>query len=248
MPSGAPSLIFALAMDWLTGLAGPSLEIEERGAPALVVTPRTEYEVVATADFARLAGVHFQPWGLRAFFPETEEIVRCSGVDLEAIWANEARVLRERLRNARSPEALFAELERALIRKLRPFPGSMRLSAAVNHLQRNESAIVVSQTAAMVECSERQLHRVFTAHLGLSPKQYFRVRRFRRALHIAARQVHVDWVDLALHCGYADQSHFVREFRAFSGVNPTTYFAKRGAWAGHLPVEAGSPSETTSTA
>jgi AraC-like DNA-binding protein len=47
----------------------------------------------------------------------------------------------------------------------------------------------------------------------------------------------VDWAELALDCGYYDQSHFANEFRAFSGIDATSYCARRTQWANHVPVE-----------
>ena len=41
------------------------------------------------------------------------------------------------------------------------------------------------------------------------------------AVQTAAR-----WVDLALGCGYYDQSHFINEFRAFSGLSPVEFLQK----------------------
>jgi AraC-like DNA-binding protein len=46
----------------------------------------------------------------------------------------------------------------------------------------------------------------------------------------------VRWPELALDCGYYDQSHFANEFRAFSGVDATTYSARRTIWANHIAV------------
>ena len=37
----------------------------------------------------------------------------------------------------------------------------------------------------------------------------------------------VDWADIALQCGYFDQAHFIHDFRAFSGINPSSYVRQR---------------------
>lgn len=71
--------------------------------------------------------------------------------------------------------------------------------------------------------SERSFERRFAARVGYAPAQFRRLARFRRVLqlHAAGRR---DWAGLAADCGYTDQSHLVRDFRAFAGVSP-------GAWA-----------------
>ena len=55
---------------------------------------------------------------------------------------------------------------------------------------------------------------------GLSPKAHARVQRFRAALALLGRSERVPWAELAVGCGYYDQSHLLRDFRAFSGCSP----------------------------
>lgn len=72
----------------------------------------------------------------------------------------------------------------------------------------------------------------------------FAIEQFQASGHagIAVRQLSVGrdvhWADLALSCGYFDQSHFVNDFRALSGINPTAYTANRLKWMNHVAVEA----------
>jgi AraC-like DNA-binding protein len=47
----------------------------------------------------------------------------------------------------------------------------------------------------------------------------------------------VRWAELSLDCGFYDQAHFANEFRAFSGVDATTYSSLRTQWANHISVE-----------
>lgn len=90
-----------------------------------------------------------------------------------------------------------------------------RLVAAVGALQRGKR---VAHVAAMVALSERQMERTFRAELGMAPKTFSRIVRFRAALRAAASGVRM--VDAAAAAGFADQAHFSHEARAFTGVSP----------------------------
>lgn len=76
--------------------------------------------------------------------------------------------------------------------------------------------------------SSRQLRRRLLAFVGMSPRLVDRLSRFERALsavqHLPPKGP-VNWPDLALECGYCDQSHFIREFLVFSGSSPDRYLA-----------------------
>jgi AraC-like DNA-binding protein len=46
----------------------------------------------------------------------------------------------------------------------------------------------------------------------------------------------VDWADIALDCGYFDQSHFIHDFRSFAGVSPSAYLRRRTSSVNHLRI------------
>ncbi|MBZ0089440.1 MAG: helix-turn-helix domain-containing protein, partial [Thermoanaerobaculia bacterium] len=81
----------------------------------------------------------------------------------------------------------------------------------------------VEQLVAAFDLGPRQLQRLFDEHVGVRPKWV--IQRYR--LHEAAERIAVspdhDWADLALELGYADQAHFVRDFRRFVGKTPAAY-------------------------
>ena len=72
--------------------------------------------------------------------------------------------------------------------------------------------------------------------MGLTPKLFCRVHRFQRVLATIERDGDIDWPDVALACGYYDQAHFIHDFRAFSGINPTAYVRVRGPQRNHIPL------------
>jgi AraC-like DNA-binding protein len=71
-------------------------------------------------------------------------------------------------------------------------------------------------------CQRRFIH-VFTAQVGLTRKLFCRLLRFQRARSLMDRIERLDWGQLALTCGYFDQSHFINDFQEFSSSNPTGY-------------------------
>ncbi len=236
MPSGSVAIVFALANDWLSQLPGPDSAHIERGAPSVLVGARSRYETIVTADLQRIAGIHFRPGGSRAFFPLPASELGGVDLPLEFLWGAFARELRCRLLHASSPEAILSLLESALFARMKIPAESDLVRHGVAVLQRADSAPAVTQLAQELGLTPKHLNRLFLDHVGLGPKRFFRIRRFRAALQLAAAGQAVPWADIALQCGYYDQAHLIRDFQEFSGVNPTTYFAQRGPWIGHLAV------------
>lgn len=71
--------------------------------------------------------------------------------------------------------------------------------------------------------SQKNLIDQFKKFVGLTPKYYQRMLRFNELLRKIQHQQQIDWSSVAYDCGYTDQSHFIREFRHFSGFNPRKF-------------------------
>jgi len=61
---------------------------------------------------------------------------------------------------------------------------------------------------------------LFLREVGLTPKRLARIYRFHAALRGLQATTTLDWAQLALDCGYYDQSHLSRDFREFTGRSP----------------------------
>jgi AraC-like DNA-binding protein len=81
----------------------------------------------------------------------------------------------------------------------------------------------VGAAAALLGVSPRQLERRFKTRVGMSPKHFARIRRFQRVFR--AIEDGGGWVDVAAACGYYDQAHLIRDFRAFAGEAPSHLLA-----------------------
>lgn len=128
---------------------------------------------------------------------------------------------------------LLARLAQNSGRQLTPHPAvafALREFHAVPHAQ------TVAEVTDRIGLSPRRFISVFTGAVGLSPKTYCRVQRFQAALCAISRGERVVWTDVAASCGYYDQAHFIHDFRAFSGLTPSAYLARRGEHPNHVPL------------
>jgi AraC-like DNA-binding protein len=73
--------------------------------------------------------------------------------------------------------------------------------------------------------SPRYLQRLFLQYTGVTPKLYHKINRFQLSLKLVAKK-DSSLTSIAYDCGYFDQSHFIREFKSFTGVTPSAYTAE----------------------
>jgi AraC-like DNA-binding protein len=101
--------------------------------------------------------------------------------------------------------------------------GSDTVTRAANRLREARGNASVQQLADEAGLSLRQFQRRFQALTGLNPKHYARICRIGQAVHRKELEPGASWTALALECGYADQSHFIRDFKALTGTLPREF-------------------------
>ena len=83
--------------------------------------------------------------------------------------------------------------------------------------------VPIQELADAAGISLRHFQRRFLQLTGLNPKHYARICRIGHAIHHKELEPDVSWTELALESGYADQSHFIRDFKALTGVVPREF-------------------------
>ncbi|NLR81044.1 helix-turn-helix domain-containing protein [Chitinophaga eiseniae] len=96
---------------------------------------------------------------------------------------------------------------------------------AVTYIKACEGNVTVVDLAKTFFLSPKQFTRRFKALTGLNPKLYARIVRFESGISRHNR-IH-SLTDVAYKSGYFDQSHFINDFKTFSGINPHMYFKKK---------------------
>jgi len=86
-------------------------------------------------------------------------------------------------------------------------------------------AVRIADLAAAAGVHPVHLARVFRRYMGCTPADYLRQRRLERAATLL-RATRRPLSDIALHCGFGDQSHFANAFKRYAGVTPRAYRAR----------------------
>jgi AraC-like DNA-binding protein len=187
----------------------------------------------------RQSGVQVQlsPLGARALLglPAGE----LAGRDLAAddVLGRAAGELHDRMRTAADWPARFAILDQLLLdRADLDQQVTPDIAEAWRRLLRSGGQVRAAELASQVGWSPRYLQRRLLAETGLTPKAAARVTRFDRARRILQRQAvaagagaagggAATLADVAAGCGYYDQAHLAREFRALAGCPPAAWLA-----------------------
>jgi AraC-like DNA-binding protein len=240
LPSGCAQIVLSLSRNFLTECADDGSE--HLTAPALMIGQRSIFEVIATSDLIGLAGVLFEPGGLPAFVRDRADLLSNCSVPLDQIWSGHTEILRSRMLEVSSPQARLSILEQFLCGLLSKRPSEWAFHPAVDfalgEIARESNGLSIAELARASGWSERRFSQVFREQVGFPPKVWVRLQRFQFAVRQLRAGVDVRWADLAQQCGFYDQAHLANEFRAFSGMDVTTYTASfHRLWANHTLSE-----------
>ena len=193
----------------------------------------SEHYRVDWPSSVRFFGVHFKPGGAYPFlqFPQSELHNRV--VALDAIWGEFAAELGERLDAALPIRRGLALLERLLLARLaESLPGLGVVQFAVEEIVRHTGSVSIRGLSDRIGISQNHLGTQFKRMVGVPTKEFARFYRFAHVLRSIDPTQPADWAQLAQSAHFYDQSHFSREFTAFTGYSPGDYLRRR--WRLHV--------------
>ena len=237
LPDGSTELVINLREDAirLYDQQHPDRFLSMRGS--VLSGPQTEYVVLDTACQSSMMGIHFKPGGAFPFFNFPASELRNETVSLDMLWRATANELRDRLLDAPNPQSRFHILEQVLLAHLtRPLAQHPTVAFALKEFQNAAHTSTVADITEQIGLSPKRFISLFSQEVGLTPKLFCRIRRFQKALQHIRSGRHIEWTEIALTCGYFDQAHFIHDFQAFSGLNPSAYLRQQGEHQNHVPL------------
>jgi AraC-like DNA-binding protein len=191
------------------------------------------------ANWTRLVGVHFKPWGMSPFAGIAAAELRDRWVPVDVVWHRSVDRIRNRVGEAASAIGALQALEEELRSRLAAAPprGLGLVQDTGRFLAASHGTVPVGALSDAAGVSHNHLAAQFKSHVGVTPKRVARIYRFARLIVSVDALRPVDWPQLAQTAGYFDQAHFSKEFKDFTGHTPTEYLALRR----RFPAERGFP-------
>jgi AraC-like DNA-binding protein len=179
-----------------------------------VVGTMTRPLILPPSGPSTIIGVRFNPGRAAAFLRIPLAEITDARIPLGAIWKGWSDSVIER--------ADFIEtLETELLRRLDP-DRDRRVDAAIARIVRDNGNVRIDPLARDIGISRQHLARQFLHHVGVSPKTFARVVRFRKLTESLNARTE-GWADVALEHGFYDQSHLIADFRELAGTTPDAF-------------------------
>ena len=204
---------------------GPRISCAGEELVSFVAAPDDEHAVVESAGEQHCVEIRLTPLGasLVLDLPLSELAHRV--VPLEDVWPGS---LVDRLYDLGTWERRFDLLDRVLAERIAAArPLRAEVEGAWWRLVATGGGVPVASLVEESGWSRRHFTARFTERAGLSPKTFARILRFDRAKQLLAAPAGPSLSEVALACGYYDQAHLNRDFRAFAGCTPVELMARR---------------------
>lgn len=194
---------------------------------------QTEYILNEPVAETHMMGIRVKPYALSLFLQPPAQDFHNQLVDMDLIWGNWIHELREQLFELPHVEQKFRHLEAVLTQRLLQRSHSLDcICYAVDMITHSKGAISVRQLSDDIGMSHKHLIHQFKQLVGVSPKAFSKVMRFQHVLMSIDPSQTIDWTMIAIQSDYYDQSHFNKDFIAFTGMSPTQYMAYRRQFYG----------------
>lgn len=186
--------------------------------------PARQYRRFSIHQDFGLFGVYLYPFALPCLFSIPAEVLSNEMPDLQMLFSKEGKVLEEKIMLSTSHEERIRILSLFFIDRLKNMGNDdPAICSVIRQVIQRDGRVNVLQMATDHHLSMRQFQRKFKLYSGFSPKLYARIIRFDYAMQHFGHSGK-SLTEIAYDCGYYDQSHFIHDFKMFSGYAPKDYF------------------------
>ncbi len=182
-----------------------------------------DYLSISAHQDSEMLVIQFKTKGAYPFIKIPINELNDKVIPAEEIFGNEILALRTRILKGKDSATKFAVVQKWLLDR---FEAQLSPPTEIIAILEQMQSKPVSDSKDIITSyanSQKHLIHQFKKYFGLTPKVFHRVFRFNQILKQIQNKEPLKWTDIAYEFGYSDQSHFIKEFKEFSGFNPQEY-------------------------
>lgn len=180
-------------------------------------------DMIASPQFD-VFGVYLWPWSAEVLFGIPPATQLDAMIDLVPQWNVEERLPYAAILASNDPDRCMEYLGELLRGRLEGKAPDPVVREVLNTITDAEALPPIEELVRRSGLARRQFERRFKAITALSPALFMRIVRFQRSFRMLENGTAASLTEVAMAAGYFDQSHFIRDFKRFSGMNPRRYF------------------------
>jgi AraC-like DNA-binding protein len=182
--------------------------------------------IASNATDTGTIGVELTPKGLYHLFKLSMHEITNRMLSFEELFGPPGARLQNRVGDAEDPKAKIALLQAALTHLLQQNDKEYTLlDHTVDMLAQTHGMMRVQELATDLGYTKRYLDRLFQEHVGVSPKLLASILRFQEVYQGWMQHKSPTFFRYQWPAYYYDQSHFIKEFKRFTGFTPQQYTA-----------------------
>ena len=203
--------------------------IAPQGKPPFTLSPSTfignfdrAYQIRFSKKIA-LLNIRFKANGVYPLTQLPLQELLNSHIELGHIFSSKNFDLHEQLATLNSAVERIKLIEQYLLPIYQSGNIHYRFDQALHYINQSRGLMSVSQLANQLNTNYKSLDRWFQKKVGLPPKKFLQLTRFKHILAALENQQQHDWISLADDYGFYDQAHFIKTFKRFAGCSPTQF-------------------------
>ena len=220
---GIVELVFHFGNPFVTYFSDGTVE---KQPTSFAIAQSSKHILIQPAGKIGIIAVRFHPWGAYHFFDLQIREFSDRIIPIDHLWRAKAAEIEDRICAAQDNRERLHIIIRFLLEQLaenhKPRYATDRV---IQFIHRSRGQLSIKELTEKTGIGERTLERSLRSTLGISPKHFSRITRFLNTCHFIRHHKDKNLTQITYECGYYDQAHLIREFKAFAGITPKEFFA-----------------------
>jgi AraC-like DNA-binding protein len=223
IPDGFVEIIFHFGDNYRINLGGKW----QRQAKSLFAGQIKGHFYLENTGATNIIGIKLKPAAVAHLFGTSMKPFTGRVVELKQAVGSRMKDLEAAIRKTVDDDRRLTLIEDFFSAKCDSYPEDHPVDRALDMIFSKKGMIPVSDICKELSVGDRYVQQLFQKYVGLSPKFLARIVRFSYIFQLI-KENSPDWAGVVYEAGYYDQSHFIKNFKAFTGEDPTAYmFAEK---------------------